>query len=258
MEQRFYFSLEEKKQRIFSIKDIIDILNISEFRARNIASSMVKKGAVERVKPGLFSRIPANIIIDKKQFHEDAIIIASKLSNNYFISHYTASRIHGFAERYSNHVYISTITHQRNLEYHNNLIKFVKIDPKRLFGIEKINYLNDTIMVSDVERTLIDIINRPKLSGEWIEVINTIMNIQKIDQQKLIQYLLKFNNKKTARITGYLLDQIEYFDISDEFNEQIIEFSGNNKFYINKTSKSKLVKEWNLIVPIKIRKELYG
>lgn len=255
MEQRLYFTLDNRDQRVFTVKDIIEILQTSEYRARNIASFMVKKGAAERVKPGLFARVPPHIILDKKNYHEDAILIASKLIDEYFLSHYTAIQIHGLADRYSSYVYISSTSHQRSLKYHNNQIKFIKINPNRNFGVTEIEYNKEMILVSDLERTIIDIVDRPRLSGGWIEVIDCLRNLDSIDDTKLLKYLKEFNNKKTARIVGYLLDCLSNIDLPTSFNKQLHDFSGENKYYIDKNSPGSKVKEWNLVVPSRIRKE---
>ncbi len=256
LEQRLYFSLAEKDRRVFNVKDIVCILDISEFHARNIASSLVKKGAVERIKPGLFSRVPENIIQNKKLYHEDAIMIATMLCDPYYISHFTALVIHGLANRYSDTVYISSPIHQRDLDYHDNFIKFIGVNPERMFGIESRSYFNEEIKVSDLERTLLDIINRPLLSGGWIEVIDSIKNIDEIDEKRLIDHIRKFDNKKTARITGYFLENIDNVELSEKIKNDIGSFSGTNKYYIDRSTGGSLDREWELIVPDNIRREL--
>ncbi|MCK5773266.1 MAG: hypothetical protein KAH57_05710 [Thermoplasmata archaeon] len=256
LEHRIYFSLLEKDQRIFTINYITKNLNISEYHARNIASSLVKKGAAERIKAGLFARTPGKRILNRKLYHEDSILIGSSLCRDYFFSHYTAVNIHGLANRYFNTIHISSPTHYRDLEYHDNIIKFVKITRGRMFGIKTIPYLNRSIFVSDIERTLLDIVNRPSLSGGWFELIDIIRNIERIDEGRLSDHILEFNNKKTARVLGYFLQMIERTDISDHMLEKMISFSGRNNYYLEKVRGGTLNREWNLIVPDRIRKVL--
>jgi predicted transcriptional regulator of viral defense system len=59
--------------------------------------------------------------------------------------------------------------------------------------------------ISDVERTRRDVINKPRYAGGWIETINWLKNIDKIDYKKLIIYLKKYNNKTITRKIGYIL-----------------------------------------------------
>ena len=43
VEQPLYFNLGKRDQRVFILKDITTILNISQQHARNLAANMVKK-----------------------------------------------------------------------------------------------------------------------------------------------------------------------------------------------------------------------
>jgi len=192
LEQKLYFYLGEKDKRVFTIKDIVQILNISYAHSRNIASNIVKKNVIERIKPGLFVRIPESVILDKQQYTEDAILIAAKATKESFLSYYTALTIHGLSERYTTQIYVTTTTHQRKIKYHNITINYIQTIPKNYFGTTIIKYSNDNIRISDVERTIIDVINKPRYAGGWTETINCLKNIDEIDYKKLIIYLKKY------------------------------------------------------------------
>ena len=249
LEQKLYFSLGEVDQRIFTIQDIKKILDISIEHARNIASDIVKKNAAERIKPGLFVRIPESVILDKKQYIEDAILIGAKATKNSFVSYYTALSLHGLAERYSTQIYITTKKHQRDILYHGNTIKYVQVIPKNFFGYKTINYSNTKIQISDLERTIIDVINKPKYSGGWSETINCLKNIEEINYEKILSYLLKFDNKTTARKTGYLFEKLSNLNPTEKVLKEIKELSGSQDLYFDTTKKGKYDKEWNIIVP---------
>ena len=249
LEQKLYFYLGEKNKRVFTIKDIVQILNISYAHARNIASNMVKKDVIERIKPGLFVRIPESVILDKQQYTEDAILIAVKATKKSFLSHYTALTIHGISERYSTQIYATTTTHQRNIQYHNITIKYIQIIPKKYFGTTTISYSNDNILISDIERTIIDVIDKPKYAGGWIETINCLKNIDELDYKKLIEYLKKYNNKTTARKIGYLLGNLKNLSPSKHILKQIKGLSGSNELYFDTTKKGIYNSAWNLIIP---------
>lgn len=256
LEQQLYFSLGEKDQRVFTIQDIKKILNVSIAHARNIASDMVKKNAAERVKSGLFVRIPESVILDKQQYAEDAILIAVKSIKKAYLSHYTALTIHGFAERYTTQLYITTTKHQRNINYHEIKIKFIQTIPKKFFGYKTMTYSNENIQVSDLERTIIDIINKPKYAGGWIETINCLKNLDEINYKKLISYLKKYNNKTTARKIGYIIDNLNNLNPSQKTIEEIKELSGSNDLYFDTTKRGTYSQNWNLIIPEKVLGEI--
>lgn len=249
LEQQLYFRLGEKDQRVFTIQDIKKILNVSLAHARNIASDMVKKNAAERVKSGLFVRIPESVILDKQQYTEDAILIAAKSTKKAFLSYYTALTIHGLAERYTTQIYITTTKHQRNIKYHEIKINYIKIIPKKFFGYKTMPYSNERIQISDLERTIIDVINKPKHAGGWNETINCLKNLDEINYKQLITYFKKFNNKTIARKTGYILEKLNNLNPSQKIIEEIKELSGSNDLYFDTTKKGIYDQKWNLIIP---------
>ena len=258
LEQHLYFSLTEKEKRIFTIQNIINILNISTQHARKIASNMVKKNVIERIKPGLFARIPESIILDKQYYKEDAVLIAANAIDNAYISHYTSLSILGLAERYINKVYVSSSKHQRDIKYHDIQIKFIAVIPSRFFGITTIEYFNENINISDQERTILDIINRPEYAGGWSEIINCLKNLEKVNWDILIKYINKFNNKILARRIGFILDNLKNISMPKRIKKDIKKFSGENVYYFDSTKSGEFYQEWNMIIPKEIQEALYA
>jgi len=258
LEQKLYFYLGEKDQRVFTIKDIAQILNISYAHARNVASDMVKKNAAERVKPGLYVRIPESVILDKQQYTEDAILIAAKSTKKSFFSHYTALTLHGIAERYTTQLYVTTIRHQRDITYHEIQIHFIKTIPNRFFGKTITTYSNEKIHVSTIERTILEIISKPRYAGGWSETIHCLKNIEEINWNKLLTYIKKFNNKTLARKTGYILDNLSNLSLPQSIKKEIQNFSGTNIYYFDTTKKGIYDPNWNIIIPKEVKEVIHA
>ncbi len=256
LEQRLYFALSEKEQRVFTIQDITNVLDVSSQHARNLAASMVQKNAIERVKSGLFVRIPENVILDKRLYREDAILIADKLVDDTFLSHYTALSLHGLEERYTNRIYVTTHLRQRNIRYHDVHIQFITVIPERFFGMEEIPYSNATVTISDRERTILDVVNNPRYGGGWTEVISCLKNLETVDWEKLQSYLVRIDNKSLARRIGYLMEKLDNISLPDDFRKKMRELSGNNVYYFDHPQEGSLDKGWNLVVPDRIRRVL--
>jgi predicted transcriptional regulator of viral defense system len=256
-EQVLYFKFIEMGQRIFTINDIEAILSISDYQASNVASALVKKGVAERIKGGLYARIPESVILSQESYREDSIIVASHLVEEYYLSHLTAMKLHGLSNAYSSTIYITTVSHQRNINYHGNEIRFVHTTMDRMFGTVEKEYFNSKVHVSDLERTIIDVIDRPNLSGGWNEIVLALKNIETIDTVKMMDHLSRFGKKKTIRIVGYLVDGLlkEGIDLPKPL---IMKISGNSRLYMDRNTGGSLNKEWNLIVPDIMKEELNG
>lgn len=258
LEQQLYFRLGEQEQRVFTIQDVVNILNVSLAHARNIAADMTKKNVIERVKPGLFVRIPESVILDKELYKEDAVLIAAKSFKKAFLSHYTALNLHGLAERYTTQIYVTTPYHQRDIYYHDIHIKYVSVLPKRFFGTKTITYSNNTISISDIERTILDVINKPEYAGGWNELIQCLKNLESLDWDKLIAYIKKFENKALARRLVYIFEHLNTISLPNQIKKQIINYSGTNIYYFDPTKKGTFEKEWNIIIPKTIQEALHA
>ena len=258
LEQQLYFSLGERDQRIFTIHDVVALLHISEYHARNLTSDMVTKRAIERVKPGLYARVPESVILDKKLYTEDAILIAAKAAPTAFLSYYTALGLHGLAERFSTRVYVTGPTHQRDITYHEVHITFIKVTQQRFFGITTLGYAHDTVHVSDRERTILDCIARPQYAGGWSECIHCLQNLDDLEWDRLLSYLKRFGNKVLARRCGYLLSSLDNLKLPKTVKKAILGFSGTNFYYFIGLQKGTLDREWNLIVPSYITEALHA
>jgi predicted transcriptional regulator of viral defense system len=258
LEQILYFSLVQKDQRVFTIQDVTTILQVTADHARNITSSMVKKNVAERIKPGLFVRIPESIILDKKQYTEDAVLIAAKVNPNGYLSHYTALSLHGLAERYITDVYVTTTKHHRKITYHEIMIHYIQSIPSHFFGFTTIPYLNGYINVSDIERTVLDVVTRPMYAGGDVEMIQCLQNVDEIDYKKLVQYVKRFNSKITARKVGYLLDTLKNMKPPQTILQELKDFSGSNTYYFNTTQSGVFESKWQLIVPTTVVEILHA
>lgn len=258
LEQQLYFHLGEKEQRVFTHSDIINILNISLQHARKLASNMVKKNVIERIKPGLFVRIPESVILDKRLYKEDAVLIAARSFDKAFLSYYTALTLSGLAERYTTQLYVTTTDHQRDITYHDITIRFVTVIPKKFFGIKTIEYSNEKINISDQERTVLDVINRPRYGGGWSETISCLKNLEEVNWRTLLSYVKRFNNKTLARRVGYIMDNLENISAPNNILKNIRKFSGKNIYYFDSTKKGTFRSDWNMIIPTKIQEALHA
>ena len=65
----------------------------------------------------------------------------------------------------------------------------------------------ERISVSDLERTIIDSLARPDLSGGVVEVATALqIGAERFDYQKLISYAERFDNQAVMKRLGFLLE----------------------------------------------------
>ena len=112
-----------------------------------------------------------------------------------------------------------------------------------------IEYSNEKIYISDQERTILDVVNRPEYAGGWGEVINCLKNLENIKWNTLLRYIKRF---------GYMMDNLENISIPTEIKKVIKKYSGKNIYYFDPSKKGVFKREWNMVIPKKIEEVLHA
>jgi len=130
------------------------------------------------------------------------------------VAYWSALDYYGWSNRSPNIVYIQTPA--RNA-YHNVVnygnMKVVKISnfyfkpvnvkPEKFFGFTEAMINGKKVLITDMEKTLIDCLDKPKYAGTMEELFDALENAE-FDKEKLIGYLRKFNNKAVIKRLGFV------------------------------------------------------
>lgn len=230
------------KFKVFNLGDIYNLTgNINS--ARSIIRAMLSKNYIKRIKHNLY----AVCDIEFKNTIPDQYIIASKIKDDSYISYHSALEYYGVKNQFFYEVYVSTSKRFESFEFDGYLYKF--INSKYDFGIIE----NEKVRVTDKERTLIDCINKTELAGGNEELIMCLELLGKLDGEKILKYLKKYDSKKLYSKVGFFLELFkENYGINSSIINMFKNKSEKKKLYFNeetKKMKSKYVKEWNLIIP---------
>jgi predicted transcriptional regulator of viral defense system len=249
LEQKLYFTMEGEDERVICVSEAAELLNISADHARVLLSNMVRKGAFERIKPGLYARVPAHIVSDKGFYTEDSIIIASHVAKPYYIAYHSALNLHGIAEQFGYVVYVASTKQKKTIKYRDFSIKPVTLTKNKFFGFEKIDYAGKAVKVSDLEKTIIDCMDKIKYCGieELVKAIQE--GASKIDWNKFLQYLDKMNEQILVHKAGYLLDMLSGHDkIQENLIKELKSRLSRNIYYMEQGVSGEYSKKWRIIV----------
>ncbi len=241
-EQRIYSELYS--ERVVTTEDVRKTLEKDKMAPEHI-TNLRKKGFFKRIRKGLYAIAPPDMV-NQDDIKPDKFLLASKIKEEYYISHHSALELHGLAQTIHNRVYITSKTTGRSFTYSG--IDYKIITSKYFFGFERSNHLNSTVRVSDKEKTILDCIRTPKYAGGWEELMKSLERIPSIDKETLLKYLQKIDEKSLYQKGGFILENIglkSFEDISDELLSKV----GQRTYYIDKDKDSYYVKRWNLMVP---------
>ena len=204
------YKLIEHGKEIFTLGEAAKIYGKGRQETSDFLGDLMNRGLLARIVPGTF------LILKMGQENTQLSnwpIIAQVLAgkDNYYISHYSAMRLHGMTTHPLSTVTI-TITKKRPAKkIHNHSYQFVYSKPAHFWGNSELWVTKqEKVSVSNLERTILDGLDRPDLCGGIKEVIRGIWAKQKsIDWDKLIKYSKKYHTRAAIKRLGFILEMLD-------------------------------------------------
>ncbi len=207
---RFINDLLKSGKVVFALKDAVDIYESDEHETIKFLSDLIARGILARIKPGVY------IILQMGQEAAQLSnwpVIAQELANpdKYYLSYYSAMRIHGMTTHPLFDVYISITKRRRNRTISNFKYHFIYVNADHFWGYSNLWISkHNKVCISDLERTILDGLERPELCGGVKEVVRGIWSKKnELDWQKLEDYASRFRTKSAIKRLGYILELLE-------------------------------------------------
>lgn len=202
-------TLSSKERIIFTVTDAQQITGTSQAITRRLINRLVDKKWLIRLTPGHYLIVPLSAG-EQAEFSENWYVIAKYLIEHdpYYLSHYSALDIHEMTTQPLMTINITTPKRRKAKEVLGATFRFVYTDKSKLWGIEDV-WIKPTekVKVSDLERTLIDCLDNPKLCGGISELAKGLWRKRnEIDYAKLAKYVDRFGSKAVTKRLGFLLE----------------------------------------------------
>ena len=214
------------------------------------------RGHIVQIRRGLYASLPLRA--DPKTWRADPYAIASHLAPDAVVGYHSALAFWGKA--YSSRSTLTYLTQRSNgrpFQYQQTTYQPVR-PPKRLiekhrtqFDVKK-ERRGSTINVTGLERTLVDVLDRPRVAGGWEEIWRSLESIGYLDINTIIEYALLLGNATTIAKVGFYLDRHKAsLLIEDKKIEPLRRHRPRMPHYLERSKQAggALVPEWNLIVP---------
>lgn len=228
--------------KVFNFNDLCELMG-NENSAKSLLKNMLEKEYVKKIKYNLYVVCD----LEYKSPLSGPYMIGSKIKEDSYISYHSAFDYYGVKNQVFYTMFISGKRQFDDFEFEGYIYTFIK--NKYDFGI-----INDgKIRVTDKERTVIDCIDKTEFAGGHEELIMCLELMGKLDGNKILDYLSKYNSKKLYAKVGYMLELLKnVFGVDEKVINECKIKSENLKYYFDnetKTTKNKYIKDWNLIVP---------
>lgn len=193
----------------FSREQLIELVGTSTV-ANQVIYEYQKKGLIEKVKRDFY----VVISMETKQPVLSRYQIGSNLFPDACITHHSAFEVFGYGSQVFYECYVATGKRFYDFEYDGVMYRRVERKP----DLEVVQMRN--MWVTSVEQTVVDSIRDfEKISG-LEEVIRCMMLVPGLNEQKVLECLVRYNNGFLYQKCGYIFEEMqEEFHFSSNFFE---------------------------------------
>ena len=251
------------KYPVFTSQEYAQFLEKEEHAGERTQEALlsyhVKAGNLVRVRRGLFAVVPPGA--SPESYAVDPYLVAAKLVDDAVIGYHSALAFYGKSYSVTHQFCVLTRSRSTDILFREDAFRLV-LFPKslrkknqELFGVKTIFHRGCQLRVTGFERTLVDMLDRPDLSGGWEEVWRSLESVEYFDLDKVIEYALLLDNVTTIALVGFYLEQHQKeLRVKESHLAQLETRRPKQPHYVDKQQKSssKFNSRWNLIIPIEI------
>jgi predicted transcriptional regulator of viral defense system len=213
-------------------------------------------GRILRVRRGLYAVVPVGA--NSETYPVDPFLLAAKMTDDAVLAYHTALEFHGRAYSVYQHFFYLTEHSPRSVSFRSFSFRSVlfprklRLKNKQKFGVLRADRAGLGVRVTGLERTLVDVLDRPELAGSWEEIWRSLESVEFFDLDNVVEYVLLLENATTAARVGFFLEQHqETLMVEDVHFKALQKLRPRQPHYFDRAKRKdgRLVKRWNLVVP---------
>lgn len=215
-----------------------------------------RAGHLVRVRRGLYFVVPLGLTPETSPV--DIFLLAGKVATDAILAYHTALEFHGRAYSSFKQIYYVSSMQQRPWSFGG--YTFHRIAPPVALarkhridtGVKLVSHSGEHIRVATLERTLVDVLDRPDLAGGWEELWRSLESVEFFDLDAVVEYAIRLANSTTAAKVGFFLEQHrETLMVQDSHLSALRRRRPVQPHYIARRSQepSVLIRDWHLLIP---------
>lgn len=250
---------------VFTVEDFAGFLSSDGTHNVRTQESLlayhVKAGNIVRVRRGLYAVIPPGA--SAETYPVDPFLLASRITKDAVLAYHTALELHGKAYSVYEHFLYLSASPSNPVTFRSHQFKGVKF-PKALtlennasFDVVNADRVGLEVRVTGLERTFVDVLNRPDLTGSWEEIWRSLEAVEFFDLDKVALYVDLLGNATTAAKVGFFLEQHrDTLMVEEAHLKTFRDRRPLRPHYLERSRRKagRFVTAWNLVVP----EEVYG
>ncbi len=211
-----------------------------------------RDGRLHAVRRGVYVRLasgqgPSDVSVDP-------LVLASRLTADATLAYHTALEALGYAQSAFERLHFLTWSKSRPLRFQGR--DYVPVRPRERLRRVKDSFVVQlersglTVRATSLERTLVDVLDRPDLAGGMEEVWRSLGAVEAVDFAVLAQYEeLVSRPVLTARLGFVLESHARRWLTPSQLLAALEAKRPAGPVYLERRQPGRLVRRWNLIVP---------
>lgn len=196
---------------VFGVEDAARTLDLDHDQAGQLVRYLARRGWLTRVRRGLYTAVP----LDARrsgEWIEDPWVAAARAFAPCYIGGWSACEHWDLTEQLSRTLLVVTArtVHERDVTLQGLPVRVTSRPKSKLFGTDHIWRGQARVEISDPSRTIVDILDDPRLGGgirNVADVLGEYMASSLRDDDLLISYAERLGNRTVFKRLGYLIEQ---------------------------------------------------
>ena len=243
---------------LFDVARAGEILKLPTRETSKILSRWATQGWLKRIRRGVYVSVPVDASSDRAL--EDSWVLIPQFFAPAYIGGWSAAEHWDLTEQIFRDVCVLTqkpVTRQ-NLVLHGIPFFLAHRGEERFFGTKTVWKKDTKILISDIEKTILDIFANPHLGGgvaHMVDCFREALKHKDFQISCLIDYAIRMNNGAVFKRLGFLSQALLGSDheLTRTCAENLTQ--GNAKLD-PKGPADKLMTKWRLFVPANLLREL--
>jgi predicted transcriptional regulator of viral defense system len=242
----------ERNPKVITSTIVSTILSVSKGEANKLLSRWNKSGWLHRIKRGAYVPVPLDST-SSDVILENPFVIAESIYRPGYIGGFSAIKHWDLSEQIIETIYYFSTKQwkKRNVSHGSIKFKIKTIRENKFFGTKTIWYGSTKVMVSDPTKTIIDILDDPKIVGGMFvvdEIFSEYTNSEYYDVELLLSYAKQMGNKTIFKRLGFMLD-LMFEEVPEGFDNVKNNISSGYSMFDPSVGGKSIVEKWKLKVP---------
>jgi len=222
---------------------------------RNLLQYHLGTGRIVALRRGLYASVPSGVPPGITSV--DPYEIAAKLAPDAVLAYHTALDLHGRSYSVFYRFSYLTATRPRPFALRGDRYQGVLV-PKELrlsgqadFATTTVDRRGAAVRVTTLERTLVDVLDRPDLGGGWEEIWRSLESVPYFDLDQIVQYATLLDHTVTTARVGFFLEQHrEALMVPQSCLDALRERGPRSPVYFDPARRpGRFLAAWNLVIP---------